>query len=163
VLGDFAATSSGATARWRAFPRLELIATGSVQVQGDDVGGQGLGRATLALDDAWASSIGLEARRVDFGGARWVGARAIATKPLSTAFRVATELELVRPDDGSKGAQRGVLWPWALGSVTWSSLTGWEIATAIEASSGPSNREGIYALARVSYAMFDARQEKTAR
>jgi hypothetical protein len=163
VLGDFAATSGGATARWRAFPRLELIATGSVQVQGGDVGGQGLGRATLALDDTWASSIGFEARRVDFGGVRWVGARAIATKQLSTAFRLATELELVRPDDDSKNAQPGVLWPWALGSIAWSSLTGWEVATAIEASSGPSNREGFYALARLSYAMFDARQEKTSR
>jgi len=149
VLGDFAATSTGATARWRAFPRLELVATGSVQVQGDEVGGQGLGRATLALDDEWAGSIGLEARRVDFAGARWVGARAIASLPLSSAFRVATEIELVRPDE-PRG--RGALWPWALGAIAWRSPSGWEVATALEASVGPEYRESLHALARVSYA-----------
>ena len=51
VLGDFAATTFGTTVRYRAFPRLELVGTGSAQLQGGAVGGQGLGRATLALDD----------------------------------------------------------------------------------------------------------------
>ncbi len=152
VLGDFAATSTGATARWRAFPRLELVATGSAQVQGGEVGGQGIGRATLALDDEWAGSIGLEARRVDFNGARWVGARAVASLPLPHSFRVATEIELVRPDD-PRG--RGALWPWALGALGWSSSSGWEIATAVEASAGSEYRESIHALARVSYAFGD--------
>ena len=150
VLGDFAATSTGATARWRAFPRLELVATGSVQVQNSEVGGQGIGRATLALDDDWAGSVGLEVRRVDFNGARWVGARAIASVPLSPAFRVASEIELVRPDD-PRG--RGALWPWALGAVAWSSPSGWEIATGVEGSAGPENRQALHALARVTYAM----------
>jgi hypothetical protein len=150
VLGDFAATSTGGTARWRAFPRLELVATGSVQVQGGDVGGQGIGRATLALDDEWAGYVGLEARRVDFNGARWVGARAIGSLPLNAAFRVATELELVRPDE-SRG--RGAVWPWALGALAWHSPTGWEIATAIEASAGPAYTSSLHALARVSYAL----------
>jgi hypothetical protein len=150
VLGDFAATSSGATLRWRAFPRLELIATGSVQVQGDEVGGQGLGRATLALDDEWVGSLGLEARRVDFAGARWTGVRAIASLPLTTALRLASEVELVRPDNG--GA-RGALWPWALGAVAWTSPSGWEIATAIEGSAGPELRSSVHALARLSYAL----------
>ncbi|MBX3197868.1 MAG: hypothetical protein KF894_06960 [Labilithrix sp.] len=150
VLGDFAATSTGGTARWRAFPRLELIATGSVQVQGAEVGGQGLGRATLALDDEWAGSLGLEARRVDFAGARWVGARVVASLPLSAALRVATEVELVRPDD-ARG--RGAVWPWALGALAWTSPQGWEIAGALEASAGPANRESLHALARVSYAL----------
>lgn len=152
VLGDFAATSTGATLRWRAFPRLELVATGSVQAQGGDVGGQGLGRATLALDDEWAGSIGLEARRVDFNGARWTGARAILSLPIDGAFRVATELELVRPDqDQARNTRRGSLWPWALAAIAWTSRTGWEIATAVEASSGPEYKESLNALARVSY------------
>jgi hypothetical protein len=150
VLGDFAATSSGSTVRWRAAPRLELVATGSAQVQGGEVGGQGVGRATLALDDEWAGSFGLEARRVDFNGVRWVGARAILSLPVAAAFRVGTELELVRPDD----AGRGALWPWALAALGWTSPSGWEIATGVEASSGPEYRESIHVLARASYA-FD--------
>jgi hypothetical protein len=154
VLGDFPSTSTGATVRWRAFPRLELVATGSAQLQGAEIGGQGLGRVTLALDDEWAGSIGVEARRVDFAAARWVGARAIASLPISATFRVATELELVRPDDNSSN-RRGDLWPWALGAIAWSSPTGWEIATAIEASAGPEYRESVHALARVSYAVVD--------
>lgn len=151
VLGDFAATSTGGTARWRAFPRLELVATGSVQVQGGDVGGQGLGRATLALDDEWAGSVGLEARRVDFGGARWLGARAVATAPVGAGFRVGGEIELVRPDE-PRG--RAALWPWCLGSVAWRSPAGWEVAAAVEASAGRDHRETLHALARLSYA-FD--------
>jgi hypothetical protein len=153
VLGDFAATSSGATLRWRAFPRLELLATGSVQVQASDVGGQGLGRTTLALDDDWQGSVGLELRRVDFGGSRWAGARTILAVPISQVLQAGAEIELVRPDD-SHG--RGTLWPWALGSVAWSSRTGWEIATGIEASSGPTTKGSVQGLARASYA-FSAR------
>lgn len=153
VLGDFAATSVGTTVRWRAAPRLELMATGSGQTQGDEVGGQGLGRATLALDDEWAGSIGLEARRVDFAGARWTGARAIASLPLAARFRVATELELVRPDD-PRG--RGALWPWALGAVSYRADSGWDAAIAVEASAGPEYRSSTHVLARLSYA-FDRR------
>lgn len=151
VLGDFAATSTGATVRWRAFPRLELVATGSAQVQGGEVGGQGIGRATLALDDEWAGSVGVEARRVDFNGSRWVGARVIASLPLTAALRVASEIEIVRSDEVR--ATRGMLWPWALGAVAWSSPSGWEIATAVEASAGPEHKEAIHALARISYAI----------
>lgn len=149
VLGDYAATSFGGTLRWRAFPRLELLATGSGQIQDVEIGGQGTARATLALDDEWAGSLGLEARRVDFGHARWTGARAIASVPLRWHLRVATELELVRPDD-PRG--RGDLWPWALGALSWRSETGWETAAAVEGSSGPENRSEVHVLARLSYA-----------
>lgn len=151
MLGDFAATSMGATARYRAFPRLELVTTGSVQRQGENVGGQGLGRVTLALDDAWAGTLGLEMRRVDVGGARWTGARAIASLPLPLALRVSTELEIVRLDEPSS-MRRGSLWPWALGAVAWSSSSGWELATGIEASAGPESGSEIHALGRISYA-----------
>jgi hypothetical protein len=153
VLGDFAVTSTGSSVRWLAFPRLELIATGSVQVQGGDVGGQAFGRTTLALDDAWAGSLGVEVRRVDFGGARWLGARGIASVPLSAAFRAAAELEVVRPDD-PRG--RGALWPWALASFGWRAPTGWEVAAAVEASSGPAYRSELHTLARLSYAFDEA-------
>ncbi|MBX3232502.1 MAG: hypothetical protein KIT84_16125 [Labilithrix sp.] len=151
VLGDVPATTAGPTARWRAFPRLELVGSGSVQTQGGAVGGQGFGRASLALDDAWAGTIGLEARRVDFNGARWIGLRALASVPLTQAFRAATELELVRPDEPGT---RPSLWPWALASIAWSSPSGWEVASGVEASSGATERASLHALARVSYA-FD--------
>lgn len=68
------------------------------------------------------------------------------------ALRLATELELVRPDDGAANARRGTLWPWALGAFSWTSPAGWEIGAAVEASAGPEYRESMHALARVSYA-----------
>jgi hypothetical protein len=157
VLGDFAATSSGSTLRWRAFPRLELLATGSMQVQATDVGGQGLARTTLALDDDWQGSIGVEVRRVDFGGARWAGARTILALPLTAVVRAGAEVELVRPDD-PRG--RGAVWPWALGSVSWSSMTGWEIATGVEASAGPTTKASVQGLTRVSYAWSAAEKAR---
>ncbi len=149
MLGDYAATSVGSTLRWRAFPRLELVATGSAQAQGGEVGGQGLGRATLALDDGWAGTLGVEVRRVDFGSARWTGARAMLSLPVSARLRVATELELVRPDEPG---DRGALWPWALGALGYRPVPGWEVAAGVEASSGPTYRAETHALARLSYA-----------
>lgn len=149
VLGDYAATSTGSTVRWRAFPRLELVATGSAQVQGGDFGGQAIGRATLALDDEWAGSLGFEVRRVDFASARWTGARAIVDLPLTTRVRVATELEIVRPDD-PRG--KGSIWPWALVAVAYRPTPSWDVALAVESSSGREYSFETHALARVSYA-----------
>ena len=83
----------------RPAPRLEVLGTGSVQVQGDELGGQGVGRATLALDDDWGATVAFEVRRVYFGTARWTGARALLTVPLPWHLRAATEMELVRPDE----------------------------------------------------------------
>jgi hypothetical protein len=151
VLGDYAATSTGTTFRWRAFPRLELLATGSAQFQGDELGGQGLARATLALDDEWEGSLGAEIRRVDFGGARWTGARAIVGLPLTARFRFASELELVVPD---RPDARGTVWPWALGAVAWRPRPEWDVAIGVEGSSGPLDRFETHALARATYA-FD--------
>ena len=148
VLGDFAATSVGSTVRWRAFPRLELLGTGSVQTQGDLLGGQGTGRATLALDDGWAGTVGLEVRRVEFGTARWSGARALLGLPLSEKFRVATEIEIVRPDEPR---DRGAYWPWVLGAVGYRPKPEWDVALGVEASSGPAYRAETHALARLSY------------
>jgi hypothetical protein len=148
VLGEFASTTAGATLRWRAFPRLELVATGHAQVQDDTRGGQGVARATLALDDDWAGTVGVEARRVDFGAAQWTGARAIASVPLRGGLRAGGELELVGPDH-PRG--RGAIWPWALGSLAWTSPGGWEIAGAVEAGASPELREAVHALARLSY------------
>lgn len=151
VLGDFASTNVGTTLRWRAFPRLELVATGSAQVQASNVGGQGLGRVTLALDDDWDASIGVEGRRVDVGSAQWSGARAIASVPISSRVRAATEIELVVPD---RPRGRPALWPWALGALSYRVARTWDVAAGLEASSGPTDRSVLVALARVSYS-FD--------
>jgi hypothetical protein len=153
VLGDFAATASGATVRWRAFPRLELVASGSAQVQGAEWGGQGLGRATLGLDDAFDGTAGLEVRRIDVGSARWNGARVVLSLPLRPRWRVGTEIELVRPEPRTADTRdRGELWPWALASVAYRFTSGWDVAAAVEASGGPEDRRSAAALARLSWA-----------
>jgi len=151
MLGDVPATSAGGTFRWRAFPRLELLTTASVQIRGtEDIGGQGVGRATLALDDEFESSIGFEARRVDFNGARWLGARALGTLPLfRKVLRVSSELELVRRDNGD-------VLPWGLLALGWITRQGWELGAAVEASSTSSTvpvpvTVPVQALARAAY------------
>jgi hypothetical protein len=151
VLGDFASTNVGATTRWRAFPRLELVATGSAQFQASDVGGQGLGRATLALDDGWAGTLGVEGRRVDVGNARWSGARVVASVPVSRLVRLGTELELVVPD---RPRGRPPMWPWALGALSYRFARAWDVAAAVEASSGPLERSTLTGLTRLSWS-FD--------
>lgn len=156
VLGDFASTNIGASARWRAFPRLELVGTGSAQVQASAVGGQGLGRVTLALDDTWDGTLGIEGRRVDVGTARWSGARFIAGVPVSSRVRLATELELVVPD---RPRGRPSVWPWALGAISYRFASAWDVAAGVEASSGPTERGTLAGLARLSFA-FDRGAER---
>jgi hypothetical protein len=148
VLGDFAATTMGTSLRWRAFPRLELLATGSGQIQGSEIGGQGFGRATLSLDDTWSATTGVEVRRVDFAGARWTGARTMLALPLTAKLRAATEIELVVPD---RPRGRGAIWPWALGALAYRPAEGWDVAAGIEASSGPEYRSALHGIARVTY------------
>jgi hypothetical protein len=141
----------GATARWRAFPRLELVATGSAQVQASDVGGQGLGRATLLLDDEGAGTVGVEGRRVDVGASRCSGARVIDGVPIAMRLRVATELELVVPD---RPRGRPWLWPWALVAASYRLGRAWDVAAGLETSSGPTDGAVLAGLVRASFA-FD--------
>lgn len=151
VLGDFPSTSIGGTGRWRAFPRLELLATASAQIQDDRVGGQGVGRVTLALDDEWVGSIGLEARRVSVGDARWTGARTVIVVPVTSRARLSSEIELVAPDR-PRGAP--AVWPWVLGALTYRVADAWDAAAGIETSAGPTDKAAVYGLARLSY-VFD--------
>ncbi len=148
VLGDFASTSVGSTVRYRAFPRLELLAQGQGQTRGDERGGQGLGRVTLALDDAWEGTCGFELRRVSFGESRWTGARGLVSLPISRRLRAATELEIVAPDD-PRG--RGAVWPWALVALGLKPAESWDLAIGVEALAGPSRGAETFALARLSY------------
>ena len=150
VLGDVASQTVGATVRWRAAPRLDLLASGAGQDVAGGAGGNGWLRATLRLDDRGAGSLGLELRRVDVPGTQWTGVRAIAAVPLGRGFRYSSELEVVVPDqpDG-----RGAAWPWGLSALSWRSRNGWEVAGALEASSTPLHRYEADALVRLTYAL----------
>jgi hypothetical protein len=150
VLGDLPSETLGATVRWRAAPRLDLLASGAGQDVAGGLGGNGWVRATLKLDDQGAGSLGLELRRMDVPSAEWSGARAVAVLPLGKAFRYSNELEMVVPDhpDGRGGA-----WPWGLAALSWQPRSSWEVAGALEASSSPLHRYETDALLRVSYAM----------
>jgi hypothetical protein len=149
VLGDLASQMVGATVRWRAAPRLDLLASGAGQSVGGEAGGNGWVRASLRLDDRGDGNLGVEVRRVDVSTAQWTGVRAIGALPLGRGFRYSTEIEVVAPDhpDG-----RGVLWPWGLIALSWRSRSGWDVAGAVEASSTPVHRYETDALVRVSRA-----------
>ena len=97
--------------RWRAAPRLDLVASGAAQDVGETLGGNGWVRASLKLDDRGEGNLGTEVRRVDLPGAQWTGVRAIAALPLGSGFRYSSELEIVVPDYPDR---RGAAWPWGL-------------------------------------------------
>jgi hypothetical protein len=148
VLGDFPSQTLGATVRWRAAPRLDLLASGAGQDVAGGLGGNGWVRSLLRLDDRGEGSLGLEVRRVDVPGTAWTGFRAISALPLGGALRYSSEIEIVVPDvpDG-----RGAAWPWGLSALSWRSRQGWEIAAAVEASSSPLYRYEADALMRLAY------------
>jgi hypothetical protein len=148
VLGDFPSQSVGGTVKWRAAPRLDLLASGAGQDVAGSLGGNGWVRATLRLDDRGDGNMGLELRREDVSTAQWSGVRALCARPLGHGFRYSTELEIVVPDhpDG-----RGAAWPWGLMALSWRSRNAWEIAGALEASSTPQHRYETDALVRVAY------------
>jgi hypothetical protein len=147
VLGDLPSQTVGLTARWRAAPRLDVLGSGATQDVAGGLGGNGWLRGTLRLDDQGDGSLGLEVRRVDVPGAQWSGVRAIAALPLGKGFRYASEIELVVPD---QPGGRGAAWPWGLSALSWRSRDGWEVASAVEASSTPQQRYELDALVHVS-------------
>jgi hypothetical protein len=150
VLGDLPSQTIGGTVRWRAAPRLDLLASGAGQDVAAGLGGNGWLRATLRLDDRGNGSLGLELRRVDVPGAQWTGVRGIAALPLGKGFRYSNELEVVVPDNPDG---RGAAWPWGLSALSWRSHGGWEVAGALEASSSPLRRYEADALLRLTYAL----------
>jgi hypothetical protein len=163
VLGDFPSETLGSTVKWKAAPRLDVLASGAAQAVGGalasdtrEAGENELGynaslRALLRLDDAGAGSLGLELRRQDVSTAQWSGVRGIATQPLGRGFRFSTEVEIAAPDhpDG-----HGSVWPWGLMAIAWRPTTGWgkgwETAAACEAASTPVHRYETNALVRLS-------------
>ncbi len=148
VLGDIPSTTTGGTLRYRVAPRLDLLGTGGAMFQGSALGGFFTGRASLALDDDWAGTLGVEVRRQHLGDARWSGARALLSLPLFTSVRLATEFELVRPDD-QKGGTR--VWPWMLVGLGYRAPRGWDFAGGVELVGTRDDRREVHALLRVSH------------
>jgi hypothetical protein len=149
VLGDFPSEMIGGTVRWRAAPRLDILASGAGQLVGGELGYNAWVRSTLRLDDRGLGSLGLEVRRVDVGSARWTGFRAVGAQPLGRGFRFSTEIEIVVPDEPDG---RGIAWPWGLMALGWRHK-GWEVAAAVEAASSPEYQHEANVLARVSRAL----------
>jgi hypothetical protein len=150
VLGDLPSQSIGATVRFRAAPRLDLLASGAGQDVGGSLGENGWVRATLRLDDRGSGNVGAEVRRVDLTSSRWTGVRVIGVLPLGIGFRYSSEIEIVVPDSADG---RGLAWPWGLCALSWRSPDGWEIAGALEASATPLHRYESDALLRLSRAL----------
>jgi hypothetical protein len=147
VLGDLPATTVGTTVRWAAAPRLDLLATAAAQRVGEDAGGNASLRATLRLDDRGDASISLEGRRQAVSTARWSGVRVASSQPVVSRLFLASELELVVPDDATDGS----VWPWGLVALAWRWRSGWEAAGALEARASREQRSETDALLRVGY------------
>jgi len=154
VLGDVPATTSGGSVRWRIAPRLDLVGIAAAIATIEDLGGYWTGRASLALDDDWAGTVGFEVRRQEFGTARWTGARALSSVPLGSSLRAALELELVRPDDQRGGTR---LWPWALAALAYRTRIGWDFGGAVEVVGTRDDRTELHALLRATYAFESLR------
>jgi hypothetical protein len=151
VLGDFPSQTLGSTVKWKAAPRLDVLASGAAQAVGDELGYNASLRTLLRLDDRGAGSLGLEVQRQDVSSAQWTGVRGTATEPLGCGLRFSTEVEVAVPDqpDG-----HGSVWPWGLMAIAWRPTTrwgkGWETAAAVEAASTPVHRYETNALVRLS-------------
>lgn len=151
VLGNVPAQRAGTLLTWKAAPRLDLvldlgirrIADGDLRI--NDVGAEVATRARLRLDPRGKSVLGAELRRYGVGDGAWSGARGTARIALHEGFAVATELELVRPDDDSRGSW----WPWALVAASWQRGP-WSTAIATEASTSAQYRYRFDILAQLA-------------
>ena len=156
VFGDFPSQSIGANFHWKVAPRLDVWLSGAGQTVGGVYGGNGSARALLKLDDKGAGAIGVEVRRQDVSiaegdrlwrsTAKWTGVRLTATEPFLRTLRASTELELVVPDDQTKGSA----WPWALVSLGWRPCKTWELGGGLQAASTPQYTFELAVLARLS-------------
>ncbi|MFT3764017.1 MAG: hypothetical protein QM820_00605 [Minicystis sp.] len=171
ALGDMTSQRAGASLLWRAAPRLDVLAQGTIEALGGasspedvaapppsvpaQVGGQAMLRATLRLDDRGDGALGLDLRRESVPGwpgvpsASWTGVRGTARVPLNHYFTASTEIELVAPDV-PRG--RGAVWPWALVALKFRPEPKWEIAGAVEAGASPTAVSQVSGVFRVSYA-----------
>jgi hypothetical protein len=150
VLGDVPATREGASLRWKAAPRLEVLGSGAAQEQDGRVGADLMLRATLRTDDEGDGSLGLELRRQGVPGASWSGVRGVGVVPLKRGvLRASTEIEIAAPDAPTT---HGSVWPWVLVAVTWRATQRWDLAVATEAGASSTKKSELNVLMRASYA-----------
>lgn len=135
VLGDTPSERAGTTLTWKAAPRLDVGADVGARRVAEDIAPQLVGRAKLKLDDRGASALTGEIRRDGVGTDQWTGLRGAARIALPRSFTLATELELVIPDE-DRGV--GTLWPWGLCALAYD-RNAWHAAFAIEASASPTD------------------------
>lgn len=146
VIGDVPAQRAGTVITWRAAPRLDVIGDLAALRVDTDLAPDVTARARLRLDDRGAGTITGELRRSGVGGDAWLGARVAARVPVRHGIALATELELVIPDE-DRG--RGAVWPWGLVAASWQH-DDWEAAVAMEASASPEYRHRVDVLFQLS-------------
>ena len=146
VLGDVASQQAGLRTTWRAAPRLDVVGDLAARSYDGALGEELTVRATLRLDERGRGALTCELHRTGAELTAWTGVRASARVPLARTWTAATELELVVPDDSS----RGEVWPWALASLTWR-RGAWDAAAGVEASASAEDRhrvDGLFRLGR---------------
>jgi hypothetical protein len=147
AIGAYDADSTGLTGSWRAAPRLDLVATATIDRLAEQVGATQLLRAELRLDDEGRGSLGLEGRRVSLPDAAWTGARTWLRLPIAGPLAASTELELAVPDEPR---ERGAVWPWGVVALRYAVGRSIEAALATEASASPTYAAELGTLLRVS-------------
>jgi hypothetical protein len=150
VLGDIPSQLVSLGVRWRAAPRLDLVADLGARRFEEELGEDLRLRAVLRFGDRSVGSVALEGRRVGTPGASWSGGRAILDVPLADTIAVSTELELAWPDTKEQGRAR--VWPWALAALSWKPSERWAVAVAIEASASSRYEYAVDGLLRAAYA-----------
>ena len=150
VLGDVPATRYGGDLKWKAAPRLDLLASGAAQTQDGRAGADLMFRATLRTDDKGDGNLGLELRRQGVPGSSWSGVRGVAVVPLMHGvLHASTEIEIAAPDDPTT---HGSIWPWVLVALAWRATRTWDVALASEAGATSTKASELNVLARASYA-----------
>lgn len=148
ALGDIPSQRAGGTLLLRPAPRLDVLGEGAVESLAGELGGRGMLRTTLRLDDRGDGALGLELRTERVPAASWTGVRGTARIPITRWMAASTELELVVPDHPGS---RGRLWPWGLVAMRFLPVEKWELAGAVEAGASPTALYAVSGLFRVSY------------
>ena len=165
VLGDVAAQHVAGRVRWRAAPRLDVIADGGARSFEEGFFEQARLRAVLRLDDFGRSVLSAQFERA--GGpadVAFTGARLTFRWQVAPAWRLASELELVRPDQVdvaerpgagldalSSAPDRGEWWPWGLMALEYQPSDQWIVAAAVEASATARFERAVDGLLRATW------------
>ncbi len=153
VLGDPETLAAGGNLNYRAAPRLDLWIDAALRNAQDQYGWTGFMRGVLRTDDEGKGSILGELRRQSVASSQWTGLRMAAVIPVyedfDTTVAIMPEFEIIFPDNPEPG--QGNVWPWGRLALRWQPTPRWAVAAACEASSNPTERYEVRALARVSY------------